>query len=67
MKVSYAASCGAFMGILIAIAICVFREISFQDTCVRMLVLGGGGAWMGMLLAWLNHLLTPEQKPQGRM
>ena len=67
MKVSYAASCGALTGILVAIAICMLRDMSLQDTCIRMAVLGGGGAWMGMLLAWLNQILTPKQEQQRRV
>jgi len=61
MRTSHAAASGAFAGILIAIAICLMQEISLADSMFRALVLGASGAWMGMLLAWLDQMLTPKR------
>jgi len=62
MRTSYAAASGAFAGVLIGIAICLMQEISLADSAFRCFVLGASGAWMGMLLAWLDQMLTPKSK-----
>jgi len=62
MRTSYAAASGAFAGVLIGIAICLMQEISLSDSVFRCFVLGASGAWMGMLLAWLDQMLTPQNK-----
>ncbi|PCI45714.1 MAG: hypothetical protein COB41_00890 [Proteobacteria bacterium] len=62
MRTSYAAASGAFAGVLIGIAICLMQEISLPDSIFRCFVLGASGAWMGMLLAWLDQMLTPQNK-----
>ncbi|MDX8398024.1 MAG: hypothetical protein R8K49_06865 [Mariprofundaceae bacterium] len=67
MRATYAAASGALAGALIGIIICALRGISLEDTVFRVFVLAASGAWMGMLLAWLNHMLTPpvpEIKPE---
>jgi len=66
MKLSYAASCGALLGALVGLAICILCNISWQDSVYRIAVLAFGAAWMGMLLALLGQLLSPktdEHKP----
>ncbi len=62
MRTSYAAAIGAFAGALIGISICLIQEISWLDSIFRSFVLGASGAWMGMLLAWLDQMLTPSKK-----
>jgi uncharacterized membrane protein YjfL (UPF0719 family) len=62
IQTSYAAACGAFAGVLIGIAICLVQEISLADSAFRCFILGASGAWMGMLLAWLDQMLTPQSK-----
>ncbi len=62
MRTSYAAASGAFAGVLIGISICLIQEISLPDTVFRCFVLGASGAWMGMLFAWLDQMLTPKAK-----
>jgi len=61
MKLSYAASCGALLGALVGIAICILCNISWLDSLYRIGVLAFGAAWMGMLLAFLGQLLSPKQ------
>ncbi|MDX8396543.1 MAG: hypothetical protein R8K22_09030 [Mariprofundaceae bacterium] len=60
MKVSQASIAGGMIGVLAAIVICTVRDVGLSDTVYRTLILGGAGAWMGMLLAWLNRLLIPK-------
>jgi len=62
IQTSYAAASGAFAGVLIGIAICLVQEISLADSAFRSFILGASGAWMGMLLAWLDQMLTPQSK-----
>jgi len=62
MRTSYAAASGAFAGVLIGISICLIQEISLADSVFRCFVLGASGAWMGMLLAWLDQMLTPQNR-----
>jgi len=62
IRTSYAAASGAFAGVLIGISICLIQEISLPDTVFRCFVLGASGAWMGMLFAWLDQMLTPKDK-----
>jgi len=62
IRTSYAAASGAFAGVLIGISICLVQEISLPDSVFRCFVLGASGAWMGMLFAWLDQMLTPQDK-----
>lgn len=62
IRTSYAAASGAFAGILIGISICLIQEISLPDAMFRCFILGACGAWMGMLLAWLDQMLTPASE-----
>jgi len=65
MKATHAAASGALAGILIGVSICILRNISLEDSVFRVFVLGASGAWMGMLLAWLNQMLTPKSDKES--
>jgi len=60
LKVSYAAACGGLMGALVGLAICIVQNVAWQDAVLRIFVLAISAAWMGMLLAWLNMMLSPQ-------
>jgi len=62
IRTSYAAASGAFAGVLIGVAICLIQEISLPESAFRCFILGASGAWMGMLFAWLDQMLTPKRK-----
>jgi len=61
LKVSYAAACGGLSGALIGLAICIVQDIEWHDAVFRVAVLAVSAAWMGMLLAWLNLMLSPQE------
>ncbi|MDX8388693.1 MAG: hypothetical protein R8M46_09225 [Ghiorsea sp.] len=65
MTLTQATTTGALTGACLAFAVCMFNDITLADTVFRMFVLAIGGAWVGFLLAWLNHIL-PSQRSQGR-
>ncbi|MDX8402218.1 MAG: hypothetical protein R8K47_06260 [Mariprofundaceae bacterium] len=48
---------GAMTGLLFGLFICLIRDIPVADCLFRIGVLAAAGAWMGVLLAWLNELL----------
>lgn len=60
MMAKHAAIAGASVGILSGIAICTVIDASLSDTLFRSAILAVGGGWMGVLLVWLNELLTPS-------
>jgi len=62
LKISYAAACGGLAGGLVGLAVCIVQSVAWQDAVFRIAVLAVGAAWMGMLLAWLNLMLTPQEK-----
>ncbi|MDQ6974786.1 MAG: hypothetical protein Q9M10_07850 [Mariprofundaceae bacterium] len=62
LKISYAAASGGLAGALVGLAICIVQSVAWQDAVFRIFVLTVGAAWMGMLLAWLNIMLTPQKK-----
>ena len=64
MQVKHAAIAGTSVGILSGIAICTIIDASLSDAIFRISILAIGGAWMGMMLVWLDDLLTPND--QGR-
>jgi len=69
LRVSYAAASGALSGALIGVAVCILRDVAWVDAVFRVFVLAASAAWMGMLLAWLNQMLTPvdkESSEEGR-
>ncbi len=61
MPSGYAAICGACTGLLAGFAISMLLNLGVSDAVYRIIVLTISGAWMGILLAWLDHLLTPSQ------
>jgi len=62
MRTTYAAASGALAGVLIGVSICLIQEITLADSVFRTFILGASGAWMGMLFAWLDQMLTPSDK-----
>ncbi|MDX8412640.1 MAG: hypothetical protein R8J85_00990 [Mariprofundales bacterium] len=66
MNASHVAAFGGACGSLIAFSICMVIGIDFYQTMIRVAVLGVAGAWIGMMLAWLNQLLPtmPKTKPK---
>lgn len=61
MNRSHAAATGAVIGILFALAICIFMDFPLSDLLFRTLILGISGAWMGWLLALLDELLPDAE------
>jgi len=57
----HAAACGISIGLLTGIAIAMCLDLKFTDAAYRIIVLAVGGAWMGILLAYLNDLLPSSQ------
>lgn len=64
MNTSHVAAFGGACGVLIGFAICMVVGIGFYDTVIRVAVLGGAGAWIGMMLSWLNQLLPTMPQPE---
>jgi hypothetical protein len=62
MTLLQATATGALTGACLAFAVCMFNNISLMDTLFRMFILAVGGAWVGLLLAWLN-LILPKNNP----
>lgn len=62
MHTKHAAIAGASIGLLAGSAICLIIGTSLTDALFRISVLAIGGAWMGVLLAWLNMLLMPKEE-----
>jgi len=61
MPSRHAAACGISIGLLTGIAIAMFLDLEVADAVYRTAVLAVGGAWMGILLAYLNDLLPSPQ------
>jgi len=57
MKPAHAATSGALTGLMLGIAICLIQAIPIPDALLRISILTFVGAWMGLLMAWLNQLL----------
>jgi len=66
LKVSYASACGGLAGALVGVAICIVQGVGWHDAILRVFVLGGTAAWMGMLLAWLNLMLSPSEASSSK-
>ncbi|RMH51153.1 MAG: hypothetical protein D6682_05215 [Zetaproteobacteria bacterium] len=64
LSTSHVAAFGGACGALIGFAICMVVGIGFYETVVRMAVLGIAGAWIGMMLKWLNDLLPRMPEPE---
>lgn len=63
MKPAHAATSGALTGVLLGAAICLIQSIPVADSLFRIFILTFTGAWMGILLAWLNKLLPDKSGP----
>jgi len=57
MTASHAATSGALTGLLFGAAICLIQNIPVADSLFRVFILSFAGAWMGILLVWLNQML----------
>ncbi|TLS66701.1 hypothetical protein FE236_01445 [Mariprofundus erugo] len=57
MQLPHAALAGSLTGLLFGLAVCLIQNIPVVDSLYRIMILTFAGAWMGMLLAWLNQLL----------
>jgi len=55
---------GACLGLLAGIVISLLFNLDIADSIYRTSILTVCGAWMGLLLAWLNSLL-PVHAEQG--
>ncbi len=60
MKPTYAGVSGALIGLLFGAAICLIQNIAVSDALFRIFILTSAGAWMGVMLAWLNQLLPSK-------
>lgn len=60
----YATAASGMMGAAFAFALGMFNDFSMADILFRMLILGVAGAWIGLLLSWLN-LILPHQPRKG--
>jgi len=71
MKPVHAALAGSLTGMLLALAVCLIRNIPLVDALFRVMILAFACAWMGVLLAWLNLMLptrdekNPKQQDSG--
>jgi len=64
MSPAQAGIAGCLTGILFGLAICLIQNIPLVDSLFRILILALAGAWMGVLLAWLNVLLPNRKHDQ---
>jgi len=65
MKPTHAGAAGALIGLLFSCAICLIQNISIDDALFRIFILTSAGAWMGVMLAWLNQLLPSKSDHQS--
>lgn len=64
MKPLYAALAGMITGLLFGCAISLIQNIPMNDALFRIFILTSAGAWMGVMLAWLNQLLPGKGDKQ---
>ncbi len=64
MKPLQAGLSGMLTGFLFGCAICLVQSIALPDALFRIFVLTSAGAWMGVLLAWLNQILPSNVEHQ---
>jgi len=62
VQVKHAAVAGVSIGFLTGFTICMVIGVSLADGLFRVSILAVSGAWMGVLLVWLNDLLTPGKQ-----
>jgi len=65
MTTGHAAVSGALTGLLSGAAICLIQNIPVADSLFRICILSFAGAWMGVLLAWLNQILPNKSEHQS--
>jgi len=65
MKPLHAGLAGMLTGLLFGYAICLIQNIPIGDALFRIFILMSSGAWMGVLLAWLNRLLPSKVENQS--
>jgi len=65
MKPLHAGLSGMLTGFLFGCAICLIQNIAISDALFRIFILTSAGAWMGVLLAWLNQLLPSKVNQQS--
>jgi len=65
MNPMHAALAGMLTGFLFGCAICLVQDIPISNALFRIFILTSAGAWMGVLLAWLNQLLPSKISQQS--
>ncbi len=65
MKPLHAGLAGLLTGLLFGYAICLIQNIPVSNALFRIFILMSAGAWMGILLAWLNQLLPSKVNRQS--
>ncbi|MBL4774455.1 MAG: hypothetical protein JKY87_00140 [Mariprofundus sp.] len=60
MKPTHAGISGSFIGLLLGSAVCLIQNIHIEEALFRIFILTSAGAWMGVMLAWLNQLLPSK-------
>jgi len=65
MKPLHAGLAGMLTGLLFGCAICLIQNIAISNAFFRIFILTSAGAWMGVLLAWLNQLLPSKLNRQS--
>jgi len=66
MKPIHACVSGALTGLLFGSAICLIQNIAINEALFRIFILTSAGAWMGIMLAWLNQLLPSKADHQAQ-
>jgi len=65
MKPVQAGLSGMLTGFLFGCAICLVQSIPIPGALFRIFILTSAGAWMGVLLAWLNQMLPSKIEQQS--
>jgi len=66
MPMHLASLYGACMGLLAGIVIALLFNLDMADSIYRTTILTVCGAWMGLLLAWLNTLLPEHHADESK-
>jgi len=66
MKPIHGALAGMLTGLLFGCAISLIQNIPVSEALFRIFILTSAGAWMGILLAWLNQLLPSKVNRQSK-
>lgn len=66
MPMHLASLYGACLGLLAGIVIALLFDLDMADSIYRTSILSVCGAWMGLLLAWLNTLLPSAQSKSAQ-